>query len=117
MENLDLRCADLGWKIAGKADERLLSDALSVLEEQGLYAFFLFLRARGKNAGVRISGACREFLEQTPQGEPLLDSASGDVFKALQTLAHDLDGLLLARDLLRQGLVYGRYHSKSGAAE
>jgi hypothetical protein len=115
MENLDLRCAELGKQIAGKGDEKLLTDALSVLEEQGVYAFFLFLKARGKEPGSRISDACRDFLKKTPQAKPLLGASQSDVFPALQVLGDDLDGLLLARDLLRQGLVYGRYHAKAGA--
>jgi hypothetical protein len=114
MENLDLRCAELGREVAGKADEKLLTDALAVLEDQGVYAFFLFLTARGKDAGDKVSNACRDFLKRTPQAKPLLGGAQSDVFAALQTLAADIDGLLLARDLLRQGLVYGRYHAKAG---
>ncbi len=116
MENLDLRCAELGTQIAGKADEKLLTDALAVLEEQGVHAFFLFLKARGKEAGGRVSDTCRDFLKRTPQAKPLLGAAQSDVFAALQVLANDLDGLLLARDLLRQGVVYGRYHAKAGAS-
>jgi hypothetical protein len=30
-------------------------------------------------------------------------------------LTDDLDGLLLARDLLRQALIYARYHAKAGS--
>jgi len=114
MENLELGCADLGKQIADKADEKLLTDALAVLEEQGAYAFFLFLKARGKDAGGEVSDACRAFLKRTPQAKPLLGDGQKDVFATLQTLAGDLDGLLLARDLLRQALVYGRYHAKAG---
>lgn len=116
MENLDLRCAALGKKLAEKADEKLLTDALAVLEEQGVYAFFLYLKARGKDAGAKLSDECRDFLKSTPQAKPLLGDAQQDVFSVLQALAADLDGLLLARDLLRQGLVYGRYHAKARAA-
>jgi hypothetical protein len=114
MENLDLRCAELGKKLAEKADEKLLTDALSVLEEQGVYAFFLYLKARGKDPGGKVSDECRDFLKETPKERPLLGNAQKDVLSGLQTLAADLDGLLLARDLLRQGLVYGRYHAKAG---
>jgi hypothetical protein len=114
MENLDLRCAELGKTLAQKADEKLLTDALSVLEEQGVYAFFLYLKARGKEPGAKVSDECRDFLKETPKEKPLLGNAQNDVFSGLQTLAADLDGLLLARDLLRQGLVYGRYHAKAG---
>jgi hypothetical protein len=113
MENLDLRCADLGKQLSDKADEKLLTDALAVLEEQGVYAFFLYLKARGKDAGTRVSDACRDFLKRTPEAKPLLGNAQKEIFTGLQTLAADLDGLLLARDLLRQALVYGRYHAKA----
>lgn len=113
MENVDLRCADLGKRLADQAPEKLLTDALAVLEEQGVYAFFLYLRARGKDAGSRVSDACGDFLRKTPQAKPILGKEQKDIFSGLQTLAADLDGLLLARDLLRQGLVYGRYHVKA----
>lgn len=117
MENLDIRCAELGRQIADKAEEKLLTDALSVLEEQGIYAFFLFLNARKKKeGGGSVSDACRDFLKKAPQAAPLLGDAQQDVFDAIQKLAADLDSLLLARDLLRQGLVYGRYHAKAGTS-
>ncbi|MDT8284689.1 MAG: hypothetical protein RQ767_04125 [Thermovirgaceae bacterium] len=114
MENLDLRCAEFGKEIADKADEKLLTDALSVLEEQGVYAFFLFLKDRGNEQRSKIIDSCREFLEQTPEAGPVFAAGGeNDPFPALQELANDLDTLLLARDLLRQGLVYGRYHAKA----
>lgn len=113
MENLDLKCAEVGRKLTEQqgVEETLLTEALSVLEEQGVYAFFLFLRARGKQPGQAISSACAELLRKTPTGSPLL--GTGDVWQALQRLAENLDNLLFARDLLRQALVYGRYHAKA----
>lgn len=117
MENLDVKCADLGKKLAelDKVEEKLLTDALAVLEEQGVYAFFLYLKARGGEGGSRVVTRCHDFLSCTPEGAALLQSVNGDVFAALQTLAEDLDNLLLARDLLRQALIYGRYHVKASA--
>jgi hypothetical protein len=117
MENLDLKCAELGKQFADikDVDENLLRDALSVLEEQGVYAFFLYLEARGKQPGKAISRACVEFLQKTPSGS-LLMLAPDDVWQALQRLGEDLDKLLFARDLLRQALVYGRYHVKADSA-
>ncbi|MBF6571341.1 MAG: hypothetical protein IVW54_20980 [Candidatus Binataceae bacterium] len=113
MENLDFACARLGKELADKGvEEKLLTNALAVLEEQGVYATFLFLNTRG---GKKISDACAEFLRKTPSASPLL--GNGEVFSALQKLAEedeeDLDRLLFARDLLRQALVYGRYHAKA----
>lgn len=115
MDNLDLRCAQLGQDLAGLSgvDERILTQALAVLEEQGVYACFLYLEAREGNAGQEIIKHCVGFLQGHPAGAGLL--GNGDVFKALQDLAGDLDRLLFARDLLRQTLVYGRYHARAKA--
>lgn len=115
MENLDLKCAELGRKLAGLngVDEKLLTDALAVLEEQGVYAFFLYLKARGKNASEQVSSKAHEFLKE----RSVLGNADNDVFSALKTLAANLDDLLFARDLLRQALVYARYHVKATVTE
>lgn len=111
-ENLDLACARTGQAIAEKPSkelEKLVTSALAVLEEQGVYALFLFLKTRGGKAAPTIEQKVREFLKTTPQQAPLL-SGDGDVFASLQSMSEDLDKLLLARDLLRQALVYARYH-------
>ena len=113
-ENLDLACARTGQAIAEKPSkelEKLVTSALAVLEEQGVYALFLFLKTRGGKAAPTIEQKVREFLKTTPQRAPLL-SGNGDVFKSLQSMSEDLDKLLLARDLLRQALVYARYHAR-----
>lgn len=114
MENLDVRCAELGEKLAGLpgAEEKTITSALAVLEEQGLYAFFLFLHAKAKD-GAAISRACAAFLERTPQSGPLLGNKDEDLPDRLRALGQDLDKLLFARDLLHQALVYARYHLKA----
>lgn len=113
MENLDLKCAEAGKQIAENsgAEERLLNQALGVLEEQGVYALFLYLDAQGKDPGKKVREACQDFLRKNPSGTPLLKN--GDRWKALQELGEKLDSLLFARDLLHQVLVYARYHLKA----
>lgn len=111
LENLDLACAKVGKTIAempSKELEKLVTNALAVLEEQGIYALFLFLKARGDK---NVSKELRKFLKVTPQRAPLL-SGNADVFTSLQQIGNDLDKLLLARDLVRQTLVYARYHAR-----
>jgi hypothetical protein len=113
-ENLDLACAKVGKTIAERPPkelENLITSALAVLEEQGLYAFFLFLKARGGSDAQKINNNIDKFLKATPRQAPLL-SGSVDVFISLQQMAKDLDKLLLARDLVRQTLVYARYHAR-----
>lgn len=110
-KNLDIECAKLGAELGAKSDDKTLTDALSVLEEQGVYAFFLFLAQ--KNERRRAAELCRQFLNEHLPG---FGSGKGDVFKATQDIATDVDKLLLARDLLRQSLIYGRYHAKAGGS-
>lgn len=119
-ENLDLACARTGQAIAEKPSkelEKLVTSALAVLEEQGVYALFLFLETRGGKAAPTIVQEAHKLLRETPRRAPLLSdkgnsngNGNGDVFKSLQSMSEDLDKLLLARDLLRQALVYARYH-------
>ncbi len=118
LENLDLACAKVGKTIAEKPSKELknlLQNALAVLEEQGLYALFLFLDkgVSGKVKKELAEGICKklhEFLKETPMQAPVLTS-SADVFAALQELGKVLDTLMLARDLARQALVYASYHA------
>lgn len=113
-ENLDLACAKVGKTIAerpSKELENLVTSALAVLEEQGIYALFLFLKTRGGSGAENVNQKIYEFLKVTPQQAPLL-SGNDDVFTSLQQMAKDLDKLLLARDLVRQTLVYARYHAR-----
>jgi hypothetical protein len=113
-ENLDLACAKMGKTIAerpSKELENLVTSALAVLEEQGIYALFLFLKTRGGSGVENVNQKIYEFLKVTPQQAPLL-SDNADVFTSLQQMAKDLDKLLLARDLVRQTLVYARYHAR-----
>lgn len=117
-ENLDLSCAKTAQEIAlditkdGKQLHRLLTQTLGVLEEQGLYALFLFLKTKDK-LGDLIASRLEKFLHQTPRQEPLF-SGSEDCFTQIQRLAEDLDRLLLARDLLQQVLLYTSYHARVG---
>ncbi|GAB7081555.1 hypothetical protein [Megalodesulfovibrio paquesii] len=113
-ETLDLACAKVGKTIAerpSKELEDLVTSALAVLEEQGIYALFLFLKTRGGSGAENVNQNIYEFLKVTPKQAPLL-SDNADVFTSLQQMAKDLDNLLLARDLVRQTLVYARYHAR-----
>lgn len=117
-ENLDLACAKAGQAIAEKPSkelENLVTNALAVLEEQGVYALFLFLETRKESNNItsKITSKVRKLLRETPRQAPLLHNNNNEVvFPSLQQMAEDLDKLLLARDLLHQTLVYARYHAR-----
>lgn len=119
VQNLDAACAKLGAKLASagnKDTENSVTKALGVLEEQGVYALFLYLHAREKQLGQTTSNELASFLRQSPSQQNALLGANNDLFAALQQLAGDLDKLLFARDLLHRALVYARYHAKAAQA-
>lgn len=117
-ENIDLACAELGQKLAeypSKELEKCITDALAVLEEQGLYALFLYLGNQKKDEiGDKITSAVRQFMEDTPKTSHLLPkSGEKDILVLVrEEIASNLDKLILARDLVHQALVYARYHAK-----
>ena len=117
VSNLDAACAALGHELGTsgqkpKDTENSLTKALGVLEEQGVYALFLYLHAREKG---KFSENLMKFLCSEDVGL-VRDQRDNEPFGALQELAKKLDDLLFARDLLRQVLVYARYHAKAAQA-
>lgn len=119
VQNLDAACARLGAELAANGNkdaENKITKALGVLEEQGVYAMFLYLHAR---EGGWWSEKLATFLREQPSAHnALLATATGkdEPFDALHELAKNLDKLLFARDLLHRALVYARYHAKAATA-
>lgn len=111
ISNLDVRCADLGRELAQipGIEEKTLNAALAVLEEQGPYAMFLYIKAREKDVADQFTAKSVKFLQDVfPKFKD-----SQDIFESLKGLAKDLDDLLFARELLRNALAYAQYHLKA----
>jgi len=124
VENLDIACAELGAKLGAsgnKDTENSITKALGVLEEQGVYALFLYLIARENGKFVPdllqfMEERC-EFRNGHQLYQKLVANGSREAFfKALTDHAEDLDTLLFTRDLLHRALVYARYHAKAAQA-
>ncbi|MGA2985775.1 MAG: hypothetical protein ABSG32_18355 [Terriglobia bacterium] len=140
-QNLDQLCARYGYEIASSTrDENHITRSLGVLQEDGVYAFFLYQESkRGKSTGAkgskRADGKKEDVKSVAAQGSGKTnDSATAlsslcaqmlrdptvsilptgdDTFEAVRKLADDLNGLLLAKRLLEQTLIYARYHAKA----
>jgi len=115
--NLDAACAALGHALGTsgqkpKDTENSLTKALGVLEEQGVYALFLYLHAREKG---KFSSELMNFL-RSDDLRLVPERGDDEPFGALQKLAENLGNLLFARDLLHRVLVYARYHAKAAQA-
>lgn len=136
IENLDLACATVNKSIVEHPSQelkKLITDALSVLEEQGVYALFLYLNTKkGETKNTEsIWRGLENLLTSTPHQGPLITTQNRapanmkpehntrEAFLASirDELAPDIEKLLLAQSLLRQTLVYARYHAQPGEKE
>ena len=121
--NLDRLCAEYGYQIAnevyqaiGKNTENHISKSLGVLQEDGVYAFFLYQASRGKTekpGADRLKEQATALLKEAEikPFDTITDSL--EAVRAKDGLANNLDELLLAKRLLEQTLIYARYHAKA----
>lgn len=117
--NLDQLCAEYGYKFAEEVRKvnakkvDLITKALGVLQEQGLYAFVLFCESRSSNerAGAdKIKTLSMELLKELD----LINN--GDFLDELRKeggLLTKLDDLMLAIQVLEKSLIYARFHAKA----
>ncbi|ACI21634.1 MULTISPECIES: type III-B CRISPR module-associated protein Cmr5 [Thermodesulfovibrio] len=127
MENLDRLCAEYGFRFAeqiteafndAKKAESLITKALNVLQEQGLYAFALFCESRGEKEKVganKLEEITKELLKeglQVIQGDELLEEIRKE-----DGLASDLDRLIFSIEVIESSLIYARYHAKALSKE
>lgn len=118
--NLDAVAAQYGYAItqavhkntANKSDtENWINKSLGVLQEQGVYAFFLYLAAQRKEATNALFAQAASLLRDERIG--LLSDTTDPLSSVRETLVPDLDKLLLAHTLLYQALIYARYHARA----
>lgn len=126
MEILDIKCAEYGNKIISTVDnpqeknkiESMITKALGVLQEDGIYAFALYTKSKGGNEGAEkrtakiVHDKAFELLKDNKI--KLLSGDCNNFLDALRSnLANDIDKLFLAKELLERTLVYARYHAKA----
>ncbi|MHA1763573.1 MAG: hypothetical protein ACTSYC_07425 [Promethearchaeota archaeon] len=122
MTNLDHLSARYGQMISEeiceklkndpKATENFITKSLSVLQEQGLYAFVLFCESRGMS---EIKGALKlkELTKKLLENDRLHLIKGNDLLKEISDLAENLDNLMLAIQVLEKSLIYARFHAKA----
>lgn len=96
-----------------KKAEVLITKALSVLQDQGLYAFVLFCESRSsreRTGAEEIKNLSKKLLRE-------LDLINdGDFLEELRRengLLTKLDDLMLAIQVLEKSLIYARFHAKA----
>ncbi len=127
MESLDKICAEYGFKIAEevngilrnpKETETLITKALAVLQEQGLYAFSLFCKSRSikESEGAKkieelIAKMLKDRLKLIGSNDLLKEIREGN--ERDKPLSERLDDLFLAIEVTEKTLIYARYHAKA----
>lgn len=131
MYNLDYICIKYAQKISTSADENILRKTLGVLQEDGVYAMFLWIQNKEKNLNKELIEMLNDeylrtyFFEpsETLQGNSSTSSEnsliSSEDFKEfcekLKEIAKDLDKLLFIKKILERILTYALYHAKVGS--
>lgn len=103
---------------SAKESENTITKTLGVLQENGVYACFLYLLAREKKGEViademlALLGALE--FPALPQNSPDRDAVLNYV---AEKVTGDLHRLLLAKEALEQMLIYARYGAKARQKE
>jgi len=119
--NLDYLAAKYAQTIIQKTKDKKASDientitkALGVLQEDGVYACFLYLLAREKENGAVVVDEMLNLLSSLPFGWQKPTNDNNDILRFIREhVTKDLDRLLLAREVLEQMLIYARYGAKA----
>ena len=119
--NLDYLAAKYAQTIIQQTQNKKASDventmtkALGVLQEDGVYACFLYLLAREKENGAVVVDEMLNLLSSLPFGWQKPTNNSNEILRFInEQVTKDLERLLLAREVLEQMLIYARYGAKA----
>lgn len=99
--------------------DNTVTKALGVLQENGIYASFLYLLAKEKENGIPVVEEMLNLLKSLPFGWGKPDpSAPEEILKHVsEKVTADLERLLLAKETLEQMLIYARYGAKARSSQ
>lgn len=109
--------------IASNQIENTVTKALGVLQEDGVYACFLYLQAKEKKNAKVVVEEMLHLLDGLGFGWGVptdnsknIDTSTGAVLQHVtDKVTIDLERLLLAKETLEQLLIYARYGAKGEA--
>ena len=104
--------------------DNTVTKALGVLQENGVYACFLYLLAKEKENGEIVVEEMLKLLEDlkfggdSPEKNNKIDTSPDVVLDHVskKVTAGSLERLLLAKETLEQMLIYARYGAKARSA-
>lgn len=118
MHNLDRLAAKYAQAVVQSGDQNIettVTKALGVLQENGVYACFLYLLAKEKNNGKTVVTKMLNLLDGLgfDWGEPSDQKPETILQYINEKVSMDLERLLIAKETLEQMLIYARYGAKA----
>ena len=123
ISNLDFLCSNCAQAIVELASnnkkelENRITNALGVLQEDGVYSFYLFLKYRKMDQPTEPGSSqwpvwqkMAELLRNDEIGQPLSNEIDD---RAVIELTNNLSNLLLAKQILERVLIFARYGLRS----
>jgi hypothetical protein len=120
--NLDRLVAQYAQAIIRRTSDKKASDidntiikALGVLQENGVYACFLYLKAKEKDNGDVVVEEMLNLLDSLGfgWGKPATNKVEDALRHIMEKVTVNLERLLLAKETLEQMLIYARYGAKA----
>ncbi len=108
--NLDRLCFGYGIKIpTNKEDQNVIQKALGVIEEDGVFAFKIYLDSLKQPESKKIANKIEENIEKMLKEIEIVNNFRDSTLK---DLGSDLNKLFLTKELIERTLIYARYHAK-----
>ena len=116
MINLDYICIKTGQEIGKETDKNILQKSLGILQEDGVYAMFLWLENKAKIDNVRnkfVELFKNKLLKQYfGQFSNSTEKDFESFCKILAEIAKDIDKLLFMKKIIERTLTYAYYHAR-----
>lgn len=95
--------------------DNTITKALGVLQENGVYACFLYLKAKEKDNGDVVIEEMLNLLDSLGfgWGKPATNKVEDVLHHLMEKVTVNLERLLLAKETLEQMLIYARYGAKA----
>lgn len=116
--NLDRLAAQYAQKIIKKTSgdkpadvKNTVTKALGILQENGIYACFLYLLAKEGERGRVIVGEMLDLIDRLGFGwdKPDSNDVEGVLSYVSEKVTADMERMLLIKEVLEQMLIYARY--------
>lgn len=109
--NLDYLCAKYGQEIPEcKSDGTAIQKSLGVLQEDGLFAFILYLES--KNDAINHCTK-KEIAKLLNKVELTQNANENNMRENIHKITKNIDNMFLAKDLIEKTLIYARYRAKA----